>query len=65
LLTVDEQHAIQCAADHLRSIALQSDHHAIRNAIHALSYQTDHFAALRMNRAVSMALSGRKIDELA
>ncbi|MFM7503795.1 MAG: Fe-S protein assembly chaperone HscA [Betaproteobacteria bacterium] len=65
LLTVDEQHAIQCAADHLRSIALQSDHHAIRNAIHALSHQTDHFAALRMNRAVSMALSGRKIDELA
>jgi len=65
LLTVDEQHAIQCAADHLRSIALQSDHHAIRNAIHALSHQTDHFAALRMNRAVSMALSGRNIDELA
>ena len=65
LLTVDEQHAIQCAADHLRSIALHSDHHAIRNAIHALSHQTDHFAALRMNRAVSMALSGRKIDELA
>jgi molecular chaperone HscA len=65
LLTVDEQHAIQCAADHLRSIALQSDHHAIRNAIHALSHQTDHFAALRMNRAVSMALSGCKIDELA
>jgi len=65
LLTVDEQNAIQCAADHLRSIALQSDHHAIRNAIHALSHQTDHFAALRMNRAVSMALSGRKIDELA
>ena len=65
LLTVDEQHAIQCAADHLRSLALQSDHHAIRNAIHALSHQTDHFAALRMNRAVSMALSGRKIDELA
>ncbi|MFM1940007.1 MAG: hypothetical protein RLY32_1749 [Pseudomonadota bacterium] len=65
LLTVDEQHAIQCAADHLRSTALQSDHHAIRNAIHALSHQTDHFAALRMNRAVSMALSGRKIDELA
>jgi molecular chaperone HscA len=65
LLTVDEQHAIQCVADHLRSIALQSDHHAIRNAIHALSHQTDHFAALRMNRAVSMALSGRKIDELA
>ncbi|MBM3370232.1 MAG: Fe-S protein assembly chaperone HscA, partial [Betaproteobacteria bacterium] len=62
LLTVDEQHAIQCAADHLRSIALQSDHHAICNAIHALSHQTDHFAALRMNRAVSMALSGRKID---
>jgi len=57
LLTVDEQHAIQCAADHLRSLALQSDHHAIRNAIHALSHQTDHFAALRMNRAVSMALS--------
>jgi molecular chaperone HscA len=65
LLTVDEQHAIQCAVDHLRSLALQSDHHAIRNAIHALSHQTDHFAALRMNRAVSMALSGRKIDELA
>lgn len=65
LLSTEEQHAIRCAMDHLRSIALQHDHHAIRNAIHALSHQTDHFAALRMNRAVSLALSGRRVDELA
>jgi hypothetical protein len=51
--------------DHLRNLAMQTDHHAIRNAIHALSHQTDHFAALRMNRAVALALSGRRVDELA
>jgi molecular chaperone HscA len=65
LLSTEEQHAIRCAMDHLRNLAMQTDHHAIRNAIHALSHQTDHFAALRMNRAVALALSGRRVDELA
>jgi molecular chaperone HscA len=65
LLSAEEQHAIRCAMDRLRSLAAQSDHHAIRHAIHALSHQTDNFASLRMNRAVSQALSGRRVDELA
>ena len=65
LLSAEEQHAIRCSMDHLRALASQKDHQAIRHAIQALSHQTDHFAALRMNRAVSQALSGRKLDELA
>lgn len=65
LLSAEEQQAIRCAMEHLRTVATQTDHHAIRHAIQALSHQTDHFASLRMNRAVSLALSGRKVDELA
>lgn len=64
LLSPDEVQAIVCAMDALRRLAAGDDHQAIRAAIAALGHQTDHFAALRMDKAVSRALSGMRVDEL-
>ncbi|NDA53272.1 MAG: Fe-S protein assembly chaperone HscA, partial [Betaproteobacteria bacterium] len=65
LLQPDEQAAIHAAMANLRSVAEKHDHHAIRDAMTALGHQTDHFAALRMDHAVSMAFRGLKLDDLA
>jgi molecular chaperone HscA len=42
-----------------------SDHRAVKDAIAALNRATDRFAARRMDRAISSALSGRKVDEVS
>ncbi|MBR7069255.1 MAG: Fe-S protein assembly chaperone HscA [Oxalobacter sp.] len=36
----------------------------IRSAVNALSEGTEHFAALRMDRSIKEALSGRKVDDM-
>jgi len=42
-----------------------TDHRAIKAAIEALNHASGAFAARRMDRAVSGALAGRKLDEIA
>jgi molecular chaperone HscA len=42
-----------------------ADIEAVRSAAKALSLATDAFAALRMDRSIRAALSGRRLDELA
>ena len=64
LLPAEERQAIACAMEQLRALALGEDHQAIREAIQILGQQTDHFAALRMDKAVSRALSGLRVDAL-
>jgi molecular chaperone HscA len=64
LLSPQELHSIRHAIAALRECASREDHEAIRAAISALGHQTDHFAALRMDRAVSTALSGLRVDAL-
>jgi len=64
LLSPQELHAIRSAMDALSECARGEDHEAIRAAILALGQQTEHFAALRMDRAVSSALTGLRVDAL-
>jgi len=42
-----------------------TDHRAIKAAIVSLNRASESFAARRMDRAVSGALSGRRLDEIA
>jgi molecular chaperone HscA len=41
-----------------------TDHRAIKAAIHDLNHASEAFAARRMDRAVSGALTGRRLDEV-
>ncbi len=45
-------------------VAPGTDHDAINAAVEALARGTEAFAALRMNRGIQLALSGRPIDSL-
>ena len=48
----------------LRSVSAGADHRAIKGAIAALDEASADFAARRMDRAVSGALSGKRVDEV-
>jgi molecular chaperone HscA len=40
------------------------DHRRIKDAVEALNHASEPFATRRMDRAVSGALSGRRVDEV-
>lgn len=65
LLNAQERAAIDASLQQLRQIAAGEDPDAIRAAVSALSHETEHFAARRMDRSIRAALTGRKLDELA
>jgi molecular chaperone HscA len=65
LLDAAERSAIDRGLAALEAARGGSDHRAIRSAVEALNHATGHFAALRMDRAVSGALAGRTLDEVA
>ena len=48
----------------MAEIARGEDAHAIEAATKALADGTEHFAALRMNRGIQQALTGRRLDEV-
>jgi molecular chaperone HscA len=48
----------------LRSAIASTDHRAIKAAIERLNHGSEAFAALRMDRSVKRALTGRSIDKL-
>ncbi|HZW74886.1 MAG TPA: Hsp70 family protein, partial [Caldimonas sp.] len=65
LLDEEERKAIERAIATLRRLAAGTDRHALAAAVAALNHATEEFAARRMNRSVSRALSGRSVDTLA
>jgi molecular chaperone HscA len=65
LLSSAEQTDIDCLIELLRASAKGDDHHAIKAAIDALAHATEDFAARRMDRSVRVALTGKKLDEIA
>ena len=64
LLEARERTAIDEAVAAVERASAGSDHRAIKAAIEALNAATADFAARRMDRAVSGALSGRRVDEV-
>jgi len=63
LLSFDEQTGIHALMDTVRRVAAGSDGAAdIEAATQALAKGTEAFAALRMNRGISRALAGTRID---
>ena len=65
LLDAGERSAIDRGLAALEAARSGSDHRAIRSAIESLNHATGDFAARRMDRAVSGALAGRTLDEVA
>ena len=64
LLTPEERVHIEARLTELAGIAEGSLHAAIDSAVQALADATEAFAALRMNRGIRAALTGRKLEEI-
>ena len=64
LLSTTEQAAIEALLQALAHIAAGEDHAAIDTAVETLAEGTEHFAALRMNRGIQAALTGRKLTDI-
>jgi molecular chaperone HscA len=64
LLTDAERADIDTLLASLNATAQGSDHTAINTAVESLAKGTEAFAALRMNRSIRQALSGRSVDTL-
>jgi len=64
LLDAGERALIESTMRALRAIAQQQDHLLIQAKLEDLARATEDFAARRMDRAVSQALSGRRLDDL-
>jgi molecular chaperone HscA len=65
LLADDERAGLDQRMAALERAWNSTDHRAIKAAIEALNHASGAFAARRMDRAVSGALAGRKLDEIA
>jgi len=64
LLSPADIQAIEDLLQALARTAQGSDHTAINQAVEALAHGTEAFAAVRMNRSIQQALSGRSVDSL-
>ncbi len=64
LLRPEERAAIEALLAAMQTAAQGSDHGAINAAVEALAHGTEAFAAMRMNRSIQQALSGRSVDSL-
>ncbi len=64
LLDEAERADIEALLVELARIAAGTDHAAIDDAVKALADGTEAFAALRMNRGIRAALTGRKVEEI-
>ena len=65
LVGPDERAAIDAALARLQRFRNGTDHIALRGAVEALNHATGEFAARRMDRSVSRALTGRRVDALS
>src|SRR5450759_3392845 len=64
LLSPSERSAIAARVIELRKMVAGTDHRTIKDAVVALSKETDSFAARRMDKSVGAALTGKKLDEV-
>jgi len=64
LLDAAERAAIDEGMAKLRAARDGTDHRAVKAAIEALNAASEPFAARRMDRAISGALAGRRVDEV-
>jgi molecular chaperone HscA len=64
LVAGDERDAIDAALTNLRRLREGTDHLALRAAVEALNHATAEFAARRMDRNVSRALTGKRVETL-
>jgi molecular chaperone HscA len=64
LLSEGEREDIRGRMAKLRSLMAGSDHRAIKEAASGLNAASGSFAARRMDRAISGALSGRRVEDL-
>jgi len=64
LLSAGERKSIEATMAALRKLCAGSDHRAIKQAVTALSRETDDFAARRMDHGIRTALAGQKVDEI-
>jgi molecular chaperone HscA len=64
LLDAGERAALDRSREALEQARASTDHRALKAAIEALNQASGTFAARRMDRAVSGALSGRRVDEI-
>ena len=64
LLGAAEQADIEALLRSLAQIAAGEDHAAIDTAVEHLAEGTENFAALRMNRGIQAALTGRKLTDI-
>ena len=65
LLDAAERSSLDASVARLAAARRGEDHRAIKSAIDALNEASATFAARRMNRAISSALSGRSVDEVS
>ena len=64
LLSAGEHEVIEALLRDLAQIAAGEDHALIDTAVEKLAEGTENFAALRMNRGIQAALTGRKLSDL-
>ncbi len=64
LLNAAERASIDALLVELATVAAGDHHAAINTAVEHLADGTESFAALRMNRGIQAALTGRKLDDL-
>ena len=64
LLAAEERKVLEGSMGNLRRLREGRDHRAIKAAVEGLNRASEPFAARRMDRAISGALSGRRVDEL-
>ena len=64
-LLEDDREAIERRMAELHAARQGGDHRAVKAATTALNETSERFAGRRMDRAVSRALSGRRVDEIA
>jgi molecular chaperone HscA len=64
LLNADERASIELRMAELESARAADDVAAIRAALDALADSTEGFAAMRMNRSIRSALTGRRVEEV-
>jgi molecular chaperone HscA len=64
LLSADERAALEHGLVSLDAASRRTDHRALKSAVEALNRASEPFAARRMDRSVSRALAGRRLDEV-
>ncbi|MDH5264894.1 MAG: Fe-S protein assembly chaperone HscA [Betaproteobacteria bacterium] len=64
ILSAAEREALDAGLASLEAARQGTDHRALKSAVEALNRASESFAARRMDRSVSRALAGRRVDEV-